>query len=309
MALDEGCSQDDASAVTVRRKQADILIELATEAQLFHTADQTGFADLHIDGHRETWPIQGKGFRHWLSHRFFKKTGGAPSGEALKSALNVIAAKALFDGPERTVHVRVGGYEGKIYLDLCDEKWRAVEIDGEGWRVTDNAPVRFRRAAGMQPLPTPILGGSANALRSFLNVQSDADFVLVVAWLLASMRDRGPYPVLVLCGEQGSAKSTFTTILRALVDPNTAPLRALPREDRDLFIAASNGHLLAFDNVSGLPAWVSDTLCRLATGGGFAVRQLYTDQDEVLFDACRPMSSTASRILLTGPISPIAPYS
>jgi hypothetical protein len=86
-----------------------------------------------------------------------------------------------------------------------------------------------------------------------------------------------------------SAKSTFSTILRALVDPNTAPLRALPREDRDLFIAASNGHVLIFDNVSGLPFWISDTLCRLATGGGFAVRQLYTDQDEILFDACRPM--------------------
>jgi hypothetical protein len=83
--------------------------------------------------------------------------------------------------------------------------------------------------------------------------------------------------------------STFSSILRAQLDPNTAPLRALPREDRDLFIAARNGHVLAFDNVSGLPAWISDTFCRLATGGGFAVRQLYTDQDEVLFDACRPM--------------------
>ena len=74
-----------------------------------------------------------------------------------------------------------------------------------------------------------------------------------------------------------------------MLDPNTAPLRALPREDRDLFIAANNGHVLAFDNVSGLPKWISDTLCRLATGGGFAVRQLYTDQDEVLFDAQRPI--------------------
>ncbi len=126
-------------------------------------------------------------------------------------------------------------------------------------------------------------------MRSFLNVQSDTDFVLVVAWVLAVLRDRGPYPVIVLSGEQGSAKSTFSAILRALLDPNTAPLRALPREDRDLFIAATNGHVLAFDNVSGLPAWISDTLCRLATGGGFAVRQLYTDQDEVLFDAARPV--------------------
>jgi hypothetical protein len=94
---------------------------------------------------------------------------------------------------------------------------------------------------------------------------------------------------LALSGEQGSAKSTFSALLRALIDPNTAPLRALSREDRELFIAANNGHVLAFDNVSGLRDWISDTLCRLATGGGFAVRQLYTDQDEVLFDASRPM--------------------
>ena len=135
----------------------------------------------------------------------------------------------------------------------------------------------------------PGRGGSVATLRSFLNVQTDADFVLVVAWALACLRNRGPYPVIVLSGEQGSAKSTFSAVLRALLDPNTAPLRALPREDRDLFIAASNGHVLAFDNVSGLPAWLSDTLCRLATGGGFAVRQLYSDNDEVLFDASRPV--------------------
>jgi hypothetical protein len=132
-------------------------------------------------------------------------------------------------------------------------------------------------------------------------VQSDADFVLVVAWALAVLRDRGPYPVLVLAGEQGSAKSTFVLILRLLLDPNTAPLRTLPRDDRDLFIAANNGHILAFDNVSGLPASISDTLCRLATGGGFAVRQLYTDQDEVLFDASRPVILNGIEEIVTRP--------
>src|SRR4029078_9945389 len=153
----------------------------------------------------------------------------------------------------------------------------------------------------MQPLPAPVAGGSIEALRSFLNVQSKNDFVLVVAWALAVLRDRGPYPVIVLSGEQGSAKSTFSAMLRALLDPNTAPLRALPREDRDLFIAASNGHVLAFDNVSGLPGWISDTLCRLATGGGFAVRQLYTDGDEVLFDAERPVILNGIEEIVTRP--------
>ena len=288
-ALDEAIAKENGDVVGRGLTQADILIELTQSAELFHTPDGGGFADLNINGHRETWPIRAKGFRRWLARRFFEATHGAPSSEALQSALNVIEARAHFDAPERMVHVRVGGLDDKLYLDLGDEAWRAVEIDASGWRVIDNPPVRFRRAAGMQPLSTPVSGGSITKLRPFLNVKTDTDFVLVVTWVLAALRDRGPYPVLVLSGEQGSAKSTFCAILRALLDPNTAPLRALPREERDLFIAAINGHVLAFDNVSALPVWISDTLCRLATGGGFAVRQLYTDQDEVLFEATRPV--------------------
>ena len=166
----------------------------------------------------------------------------------------------------------MGSGEDRLYVDLGDPAWRAVEICPQGWHVVDNPPIRFRRTTGMQPLPTPEKGGSIDTLRHFLNVQDAQDFVLVVAWALAALRDAGPYPVLVLSGEQGSAKSTFSTILRSLLDPRTAPLRALPREERDLFITATHSHVLAFDNVSGLPPWISDALCRIATGGGFAVR-------------------------------------
>jgi hypothetical protein len=300
-ALDEAIAAESGDRGGRGPTQADILIALARTAGLFHTPDGVGFADLEINGHRETWPIQRKSFRRWLARRFFEATAGAAGSEALQSALNVIEAKAHFDGPERAVFIRVGELDGRLYLDLGHETWRAVEIDVSGWRVIDNPPVRFRRAAGVQPLPMPVSGGSVATLRSFLNVQSDSDFVLVVAWALACLRNCGPYPVIVLSGEQGSAKSTFSKILRALIDPNTAPLRALPREDRDLFIAASNGHVLAFDNVSGLPAWISDTLCRLATGGGFAVRQLYTDQDEVLFDAARPVILNGIEDIVTRP--------
>lgn len=300
-ALDEALAEEAGEDSGRGPKQADLLIELAQEAELFHSPDATAFADLVVNGHRETWPVRTKGFRRWLARRFFEATGGAPNSEALQSALNVIEAKAHFDGPEREVHIRIGGLGDKLYLDLGDEAWRAVEIDSDGWRVVDEPPVRFRRAAGMQALPTPLPGGSIETLRRFLNVRGDNDFILVVAWALAVLRNRGPYPVIVLSGEQGSAKSTFSAVLRSLLDPNTAPLRALPREDRDLFIAANNGHVLAFDNVSGLPAWISDTLCRLATGGGFAVRQLYTDQDEVLFDAARPVILNGIEDIVTRP--------
>ena len=90
-------------------------------------------------------------------------------------------------------------------------------------------------------------------------------------------------------GEHGTAKSTLTRILRTLCDPNRAPLRSLPRNEHDLFISANNGHALCFDNVSTLPQWLSDSLARLATGGGFGTRELYTDDEESLFDATRPI--------------------
>ena len=288
-ALDEAIAEKSGDLGGRGPTQADILVDLAEPAELFHAPDGTGFADLRINGHRETWSIKSKGFRRWLTRRYYEERHGAPNAEALQAAINLIEAKAQFDGPERVVHVRVGGLDGRLYLDLCDDTWSAIEIDEDGWRVEVEPPLRFRRTAGMRPLPMPVRGGSIEDLRSFLNVHSDADFVLGVSWLLAAMRHSGPYPPLVLAGEQGSAKSTFSSILRKLVDPNTAPLRALSREDRELFIAANNAHVQVFDNVSRLAGWISDTLCRLATGGGFAVRQLYTDQDEILFDAARPV--------------------
>jgi hypothetical protein len=107
--------------------------------------------------------------------------------------------------------------------------------------------------------------------------------------LLAALRSGGPYPLLAISGEQGSAKTVLAKLLKALIDPNAAPVRALSREQRELMIAANNSYLLAFDNLSGLPHWLSDALCRLATGGSFAVRQLYTDDEEVLFEASRPI--------------------
>jgi len=300
-ALDQAIAEERGDIRGGEATDADILIDLALTAELFHSPEGIGFADLDITGHRETWPIHSKTFRRWLAQRFFEATKGAPSSEALRSALNVIEAKAIFDAPERVVNVRVAELDGKLYLDLCDEAWRAIEIDASGWQVIHNPPVRFRRSRGMRPLPLPQPGGTIDALRPFLNVKSDADFVLIVAWVVACLRNRGPYPVAALSGEHGTAKSTFCAILRALLDPNTAPLRALPREDRDLFIAANNAHILAFDNVSSLPAWTSDTLCRLATGGGFATRQLYSDQDEVLFEGARPVMLNGIEDIVTRP--------
>ena len=256
---------------------------------LFHTPTGAAFADILVNNHRETWPIRSTRFRNWLRRCHYEATGEAASAAALRSALDLYEARAQFEGPQRAVHIRIAEHAGYLYLDLADEHWRAVEIGPDGWQVIASPPVRFRRPAGMLPLPIPEQGGSIEALNSFLNLSSRNDFVLIVAWLLAALRSKGPYPLLAISGEQGSAKTVLSKLLKALIDPNTAPVRALSREQRELMIAANNSYLLAFDNLSGLPDWLSDALCRLATGGSFAVRQLYTDAEEVLFEASRPI--------------------
>jgi hypothetical protein len=270
-------------------ERRDMLTQFAACSGLFHIATGTAYADFLVDGHRETWPIRSKRFRGWLRRRYYEATGSPLGAHAISSELDLLEARAQFDAPERSIHVRVAEQTGRLYLDLADDHWRAVEIGPDGWQVIGRPPVRFRRPAGLLPLPVPEHGGSIEALLPFLNLSSQNDFVLVVAWLLAALRARGPYPLLVISGEQGSAKTVLSKMLKALIDPNAAPVRALPREERELMIAANNGYLLAFDNLSGLPGWLSDALCRLASGGSFAVRQLYTDEDEVLFQAMRPL--------------------
>lgn len=233
--------------------------------------------------------MKSKSCRRWLTRAFYQAVGKPPGAQAMQDALGVLESKAQFDSPEIQVFTRIAPNGDSIYIDLCNEKWAAVEITSKGWKVVQNPPVRFRRSKGMLPLPEPLGGGPIERLRSLINVGDDRNWVLLVAWLAAACRPHGPYPLLILQGEQGSAKSTTAKLLRRLIDPSTAPLRTPPREERDLVIAANNSWVVAYDNLSGIQPWLSDALCRLATGGGFSTRELYTDSDEVIFDLTRPV--------------------
>ena len=289
-ALDRLIHASDKAGGDTRRTQAGDLMGIVDDGcGLFHDGESNGFADVENDGHRETWPVRSQGFSRWLRHRYFEKHNGAPNNEALQSALGTIESMAQFEGESMSVHRRVASTGQQLYLDLGDPAWRAVEIGLDGWHIIDRPPVRFIRSGTARVLPEPKSGSSIDALRPYLNLSSDDDFVLAVAWVLAAMRASGPYPVLVLSGEQGSAKSTCARLLHSLIDPHKAPLRGAPRNEQDLFIAARNAHVLAFDNLSAVPAWLSDALCRISTGGGFASRQLYTNIDEVVIEAERPL--------------------
>ena len=276
-----------------KRSQAEVLIECAAEAELFHGDDEEAYARLEVDGHFENHRIAGRSFRRWLGNQFWQKMQKSPSTNSMQQAISNLESRAFYEGKKYFVHLRIAEGNDCIYIDLCDDAWRAVEITANGWRIVNDPPVRFIRSKAMLPLPDPVRGGSILDLRKFINLKSKDDFVLLIAWLLGAFRAEGPYPILALYGEQGSSKSTTGILLRSLVDPSRAPLRSLPREERDLFIAARNTRVLAFDNVSHIPDWLSDAMCRLSTGGGFSTRSLYTNTEEEIIDATRPIILTA----------------
>ncbi len=305
----------------LKKSAAVRLVELLPDdTVLFHAPDGVEYAVVTVNGHRETLKVKSTGFRKYLSHLFYLGEGKVPSSQALHDAINLISAQALYDGHQQKVYLRTAPREGGgFWLDLCDPTWSAIEVTPNGWRVVENPPVRFRRAPGMLALPVPKCGGSLDELGEYLNLKSDTDRVLVPTAMTYYMQPSGPYPVLCVHGEHGTAKSTRTKVIRAVIDPSTAPLSSAPRDERDLVIAANNSHLICLDNLSCLNAWLSDSICRLASGGGLRTRTLYSDTEETIFDAQRPIilngiESLASRgdlvdRSLTIFLEPIAPES
>lgn len=267
------------------------LIALAeSRCEFWHSPDGDAFATIDEKGHREYWPVRSSSFRRWCRGAVYSAMGKAIGRQTLEDSIGVFEAKAQFEGKEHDVFLRVGGHEGRIYVDLCDDQWRAIEIDAIGWRIVDNPPVRFRRTKGMRPLVEPKTGGSFADLRPFVNV-SDEHWPLLVAWLVSCFRpaEMGPFPILKLIAEHGSGKTFLCRLIRDIVDPHIAAVRSAPSDDRDLMISATNNWLVSWDNLSYISPKLSDSICRLATYGAFATRQLWTDDDEKILQARRPV--------------------
>ena len=269
-------------------RQTDLLLKLASAGELFHTADNEAYVTVPAKAHRETWPVDSRQFRLWLRNEFFTTEQKAVHPNVLKTVAQTLEAQAIFQGETNEAHTHVAHKSGQCFLDLCNDKWEAVRITPTGWQLTANPPVKFRRAPGAEPLPRPQRGGSINELKKFLNV-SPEDFKLVVGFLLGALMPKGPYPILVLVGEQGTAKSTASRVIRKVIDPNKASARSPSKDEKALVIAATNSWIVSFDNVSNLHNWFSDALCRIATGEGFGDRSLYTNSEETLMSVSRPI--------------------
>jgi len=240
--------------------------------------------------------VEEEDYQDFLRRRFREEHKRPVTTGYLNNAVKYLRAIAKV-GPKYKVKVRVAGHQGAIYIDLCDDKGRAVEITAGGWRVVDYPPVRFRRTRLMAPLPEP-KSGKIDILRKFCHV-TDEDWPLIVGWLVAALRPEGPYTVLSMEGRPGAAKSTMARVCKALVDPSTSELNAEPNNVEDLMLQAFKSWVVAYDNLSKLDQRVSDAICLLSTGGCYSRRKLYTTEDQTAFSVKNPVVLSSVKGVVT----------
>ncbi|WP_234326798.1 ATP-binding protein [Streptomyces sp. NRRL S-337] len=247
-----------------------------------------------LDGANLALPMRGKaGLRQRLA-RLYADTydGEVASQSALADAMTVLEGIADADDPV-PVSLRVGSAPaGGIVVDLGTADGRAVTVTETGWEVVERSPVLFRRSGAMGPMPTPHLDGDGLAkLHALLNMDAPT-FRQLAAWLVAAWIPHIPHPVLTFKGEQGTGKSKTAEMVVNLIDPSPASKRSQPRDIKAWAAQAFNSWALCLDNVSTIPPWLSDTLCKAVTGDGIVDRALYTDDDVVVLTFRRVLAMT-----------------
>ncbi len=256
---------------------------------LFKTANNIPYAVINGQHRQEVLCIHSQAMRDIITKKLYEKNGKAPSKSTIDQIQDTLAARAKFEGDTKKVWTRTAKTETGIEIDLNDDLGLCVSITKEGWDVMRSSTVYFERPASSRNMPTPISDGSWELFKKHFKTRSEGDLRLLIGFMSSCFRPKGPYPVLVLQGEQGSAKSTTARMIKALVDPSAGATRSAPKKEQDLFIAAQNSHLLSFDNISLIKNDFSDALCRIATSGTFATRSLYTNNEEFQMELCKPI--------------------
>lgn len=288
-------SEEDPSAGQdpPRKSQATRLVELALDHFRLLLGGDGRLYGVLANGPNVALPLRGRGgLRERLAKLYADRTGGTvPSASALADALAVLEGHCRTADPEEVV-LRLARHGDAIVLDLGTADGRCILIDAAGWRSEARSPVLFRRTTLTSPIPDPRPDGSLDRLRELLNVDDDG-WHLLVGWAVAALIPELPHPILALLGEQGTAKSTTARVLVELIDPSPAPLRSCPRDIRQWAVTAAASWTVALDNVSTVPPWLSDTLCKAVTGDGIVDRALYTDDDVSVLSFRRVIAMTS----------------
>ncbi|MDD4628261.1 MAG: toprim domain-containing protein [Candidatus Peribacteraceae bacterium] len=264
---------------------ADRLLRLVTDENclLFHDQFKEPHARFRIDDHFEVWKTRSKQFRRWLGQLLWEVEGEAATAETISTVLNVLEAKALFRGQLIVLENRVAWHEGAIWYDIGDRKCRAVRVTPEGWEIVEEPPILFRRFGHQEEQVVPVRGGSLALFLPFVNLADREQDVILLVYLVSCFVPGIPHPIPNLHGSQGSAKTTLARMLRRIVDPSKMEVLSFPSNAREFVQQLSHHYFAFFDNISEISESVSDLLCRAVTGEGVSKRELYTDDEDIIY--------------------------
>ncbi len=279
--------------------QAERLLDLVTEENCLLFCDEFHIphARIRVGDHWEVWPVRSETFGLWLRQIFWNAEGRAIYGEAYRKVQSTLEARARFDGMTIPLSNRVTFHKGAIYYDLCDEQWRAIRVTEKGWEIVAEPPILFKRYKHQEPLALPSRQGFLPGLSPFINTLHDDQRALLLVYVVSCFIPGFPHPLLNLFGEQGSRKSTLSRILRRIIDPVRPLLLAIPKNPAELSQQLLHHYFPFFDNVDYISHDISDALCRAVTGGGDAKRQLFTDDEDVIFEYKRAIGMNGINLI------------
>lgn len=217
-------------------------------------------------------PIRSEAMKGFIRLHYHLATGKSIGRDALAEIIDLRDAEAIFTSPEEEVHVRVAGHGGDLYYDPGQPDGTMVKITPAGWTLVRAAPVRFHRPNGFGMQAIHERGGDLNDLRDLLQ-RDDKSWVLLLAFLVISLRLTHPYMALLLSGDHGSGKSKISELVKRIIDPNMLEKFRLPKDEHTLAIQAAMTWLLVYDNTSAVRWDLSDALCAILTGGGFSTQK------------------------------------
>ena len=246
--------------------------------------DQFNKAYASFNENNEMLNVDASDFRDWVRLEIYKKAKKTFSRDIIDNAVSILGAKAKGKGQTIKLYVRTAKDEnGDYWYDLS--KNAAIKINKDGWSIVQNPPKIFKKFKTQKPQVTPLSGAvDLSKLISLFNLSNPDDKILLQVYLVSCFIYGFPHPVLIIFGQQGSAKSTLCKFLKSLIDPSSVSTLGPIRNPNDLIQATSHNWATYFDNLSRMDVNLSDALCRICTGDGFVKRELYKNDEDFAYD-------------------------
>jgi hypothetical protein len=288
------------------RPVAEKLVDLISQNSNIFFKDQydTTYARIHNSDHNEIIRVESGKFKRYLIRLYHESENKIANAEAVANAVQVLQARAEYNGNTYPLSVRVASYNNCFFYDLTNPKWECIKISEQGWELVDKTPIPLFIRYNQTPQVQPSHDYAPDIFDRFMNltnVKNEDDKKLLKIYLISLFIPDIQHVILQTCGEKGGAKSMLEVLIKELVDPSKPKLLSIHKDRMEFIQQVAQTHVAFYDNLKYIPQWLSDEACRAVTGSGSSKRKLYTDDEAIVFEYMRCLGFNGINLVLTEP--------